>query len=309
MRSTLSTIASTHDATTARMRPSSRAIALGVNATATRFRSRVRVGASLPMIDTSSDGWWAVTRHADVVYVLKHPELFSSTVARENRLAHLDDGSASRSSPNGEEGRRGRRRIRSKQATKATSQASCHRGMRRTTSDASGPHVVLHHSHEKIRRDRLHASPPFPPRSAPASGSGQPGTSDEREIRGRCENRTIPRSSEKRWADPLRATHSRLWGPRSGEMAGKTKRTARALSNDARCASSQNLELRSARRDRVSLLRPERVSRASLSDLERARCLRIAGSRCSSVAGCSPHHGDDAHISLLRVEAGQRGTK
>ena len=35
-------------------------------------------------------GWWAVSRHRDVVFVLKHPELFSSTDVRSQRDAAID---------------------------------------------------------------------------------------------------------------------------------------------------------------------------------------------------------------------------
>jgi cytochrome P450 len=36
-------------------------------------------------------GWWAVSRHRDVVFVLKHPELFSSTDVRAAREAAIDE--------------------------------------------------------------------------------------------------------------------------------------------------------------------------------------------------------------------------
>ena len=43
-----------------------------------------------PVCQVDPDGWWAVSRHDDVVFVLKHPELFSSAGRSEARDAILD---------------------------------------------------------------------------------------------------------------------------------------------------------------------------------------------------------------------------
>jgi cytochrome P450 len=43
-----------------------------------------------PVCRVAQDGWWAVSRHDDVVFVLKHPELFSSTGLRAGRDAIMD---------------------------------------------------------------------------------------------------------------------------------------------------------------------------------------------------------------------------
>jgi cytochrome P450 len=43
-----------------------------------------------PVCPVTPEGWWAVSRHDDVVFVLKHPELFSSTGLRSGRDALMD---------------------------------------------------------------------------------------------------------------------------------------------------------------------------------------------------------------------------
>jgi cytochrome P450 len=43
-----------------------------------------------PVCQVDPDGWWAVSRHEDVVFVLKHPELFSSAGRSGARDAILD---------------------------------------------------------------------------------------------------------------------------------------------------------------------------------------------------------------------------
>ena len=43
-----------------------------------------------PVCQVEPDGWWAVSRYQDVVFVLKHPELFSSANLRSARLAIVD---------------------------------------------------------------------------------------------------------------------------------------------------------------------------------------------------------------------------
>ncbi len=43
-----------------------------------------------PVCQVEPDGWWAVSRYQDVVFVLKHPELFSSADLRSARLAIVD---------------------------------------------------------------------------------------------------------------------------------------------------------------------------------------------------------------------------
>jgi cytochrome P450 len=43
-----------------------------------------------PVCQLKQDGWWAVSRYEDVVFVLKHPDLFSSTGLREGRDAIVD---------------------------------------------------------------------------------------------------------------------------------------------------------------------------------------------------------------------------
>lgn len=45
---------------------------------------------SSPVCPVEPDGWWAVTRYQDVVFVLKHPELFSSANLRSARDAVVD---------------------------------------------------------------------------------------------------------------------------------------------------------------------------------------------------------------------------
>jgi cytochrome P450 len=45
---------------------------------------------SSPVCPVKQDGWWAVSRYDDVVFVLKHPELFSSTGVRQGRGAIID---------------------------------------------------------------------------------------------------------------------------------------------------------------------------------------------------------------------------
>lgn len=45
---------------------------------------------SSPVCQVDPEGWWAVSRYQDVVYVLKHPELFSSTNLRSARDSLVD---------------------------------------------------------------------------------------------------------------------------------------------------------------------------------------------------------------------------
>ena len=45
---------------------------------------------SSPVCQVDPDGWWAVSRYQDVVFVLKHPELFSSANLRSAREAIVD---------------------------------------------------------------------------------------------------------------------------------------------------------------------------------------------------------------------------
>jgi len=45
---------------------------------------------SSPVCQVDPDGWWAVSRYQDVVFVLKHPELFSSANLRSARDAIVD---------------------------------------------------------------------------------------------------------------------------------------------------------------------------------------------------------------------------
>lgn len=45
---------------------------------------------SSPVCQVKQDGWWAVSRYEDVVFVLKHPDLFSSTGLRAGRDEIVD---------------------------------------------------------------------------------------------------------------------------------------------------------------------------------------------------------------------------
>ena len=45
---------------------------------------------SSPVCQVDPEGWWAVSRYQDVVFVLKHPELFSSANLRSARDANVD---------------------------------------------------------------------------------------------------------------------------------------------------------------------------------------------------------------------------
>ncbi len=52
------------------------------------FFARMRETAPVCQVE---NGWWAVSRYQDVVFVLKHPELFSSAEMRSTRLAVTDE--------------------------------------------------------------------------------------------------------------------------------------------------------------------------------------------------------------------------